>query len=148
MTASESVALPWVAPSASAARRVIGDALVSRGVALSKVHDAQLVVSELVGNALRHAQPPADGQLQVSWRLDDGSLQIEVTDGGSQSIPEVRVSGPQDVGGRGLAMVGLLTTQWGARRADDRCTVWCRVTLPSPDEGLGDHQPMSVGARG
>ena len=51
------------------------------------VEDARVVISELVANSVRHAQPLSDGQILVSWTLEDRGLQLSVTDGGSGTRP-------------------------------------------------------------
>ena len=53
-----------------------------------KRDDARLVVSELVGNAVRHARPLADGTMQVAWGQADDAVDIAVTDGGALTTPE------------------------------------------------------------
>ena len=69
--------------------------------------DVVAVVAELVGNAIRHAEPLPGGVVRVAWRLarDDGDVVIEirVTDGGSgAALPRARTPGPEATGGRGL----------------------------------------------
>ena len=43
---------------------------------LDKRDDARLVVSELVGNAVRHARPLADGTMRIAWDRDDSGINI------------------------------------------------------------------------
>ena len=74
--------------------------------------DARLVVSELVGNAVRHARPLADGTMHVAWAGDDRALDIAVTDGGALTTPEKVDAGVSDLAGRGLAIVESLASRW------------------------------------
>src|SRR4051812_12826418 len=81
----------WTVPFATAAVRV-ARARITADLRQAKVsnhiiEDAGLVVSELLGNALRHARPLPDGTLQVRLVIDDGGVRISVLDGGSVTLP-------------------------------------------------------------
>ena len=96
------------------------------------VGDATLVVSELVGNAVRYAAPLPGGVLEVSWAVDPDRVRLRVSDGGGPSVPLRHDAGPEDVRGRGLAIVAALARDWGvelsANGAGPTSTVW--VDLP------------------
>jgi anti-sigma regulatory factor (Ser/Thr protein kinase) len=97
------------------------------------LEEAALLVTELVGNAVRHAHPLAGGCILVSWRAEAGRLHMRVTDGGSSlDKPHVRHAGPQDTRGRGLTIVDALASRWGVERTLGSTTVW--ATLPVPNE--------------
>jgi len=130
LRASETIALRWSTRSAGDARHRIGAALRQRGLPETFIADAALVVSEMVSNAIRHARPRADGQLRMAWQLDDHHLRLEVTDGGGDTEPSMRAAGADEIGGRGLAMVGAVSLEWGVRRKGRESTVW--VLLPVP----------------
>ncbi|KUN77618.1 hypothetical protein AQJ66_33195 [Streptomyces bungoensis] len=70
------------------------------------VQDAQLVVSELVTNAVRHAPGPCGLRLELS--PDSTALHVSVTDT-SPERPRQRPPDPCRVGGHGLHLVSLLT---------------------------------------
>lgn len=72
------------------------------------VEDAQLVVSELVTNALVHAESRC--QLGIAFR--GGWLRIEIRDGGVGG-PEVQAADAQSEHGRGLLLVSAMTSAWG-----------------------------------
>ncbi|MDX3088447.1 MULTISPECIES: ATP-binding protein [Streptomyces] len=72
-------------------------------VRVETVEAVQLIVSELVTNALRHAPGPALLGLSIS----DGALRIEVSDS-SPVAPAARVPDPARVGQHGLEMVTAL----------------------------------------
>ena len=58
------------------------DALVTE----DRLDDAVAIAAELVGNAVRHAAPLPGDVIRVAWRLlDDDTLEIRVTDGGSSA---------------------------------------------------------------
>lgn len=82
---------------------------------------AELLVSELVTNAIRHAQPPI--QLRLIW---DEVLSVEVSDG-SSTAPHLRRAGRWDEDGRGLMLVAQLAERWGTRHTRTGKTIWAQV---------------------
>ncbi|MFC9957829.1 SpoIIE family protein phosphatase [Streptomyces nigra] len=91
---------------------------------------AELVVSELVTNAIRYGRPP------ISLRLiHDRALLLEVSDA-SSTTPHLRRARVFDEGGRGLLLVAQLAEQWGTRHARRGKTVWAQLSetaeLPLP----------------
>ncbi|MFE5709226.1 SpoIIE family protein phosphatase [Streptomyces sp. NPDC056501] len=86
----------------------------------------ELVVSELVTNAIRHASGP------ISLRLiRDRSLICEVSDS-QHTSPHARYAGNDEEGGRGLFMVAQLTEHWGTRYLPTGKTIWAEQALPVP----------------
>lgn len=80
--------------------------------------DAELVVAELITNAIRAAEgiPGALGALPVRLRLTarPGGVQVEVWDA-SDAMPEPGLTGPHDApSGRGLAIIAALSARHGA----------------------------------
>ncbi|MDT7549436.1 MAG: hypothetical protein QOE84_1830 [Actinomycetota bacterium] len=132
--------MPHSAPSASLARHRLVDELRARGVANQVVDDAALVVSELVGNAVRHGAPLANGQIRVGWVVYDSVVRIEVSDGGRgplrhEVIEPLPGGGSADAEtGRGLAIVALLTASWGSAFDSTSAVVWADVPLRQSDE--------------
>ncbi len=82
-----------------------------------------LIVSELVTNAIRHAQPP----LHLRLIRCNTRLTCEVTDG-STTTPHLRRARTLDEGGRGLFIVAQLTCRWGTRHHPDGKTIWAEHT--------------------
>ncbi|MEU9173885.1 SpoIIE family protein phosphatase [Streptomyces sp. NPDC048420] len=78
----------------------------------------ELVVSELVTNAIRHGEPPI--QLRL---IHDKTLICEVSDG-SNTAPHLRRARTYDEGGRGLLLVAQLTQRWGTRQSARGKTIW------------------------
>jgi anti-sigma regulatory factor (Ser/Thr protein kinase) len=127
----ELLELPFEPASASIARRHIVHVLRARGTDPGTCDDAALVVSELVGNALRHGRAASGGRLTVRWRLGDGLLRIEVTDGGGPNRPAVRPHTDALVqSGRGLEIVAALADAWGYDRGGQGTTVWAVMEAP------------------
>jgi anti-sigma regulatory factor (Ser/Thr protein kinase) len=104
------------------ARRLLADALGDEAAMLANPTDAQLVVSELVTNAVLHGAPPI-----VLRVVPDGVLRIEVCDTspGVPAIPdEPRLDAP---GGRGLQITESLSRDWGVEwRPEGKC-VWAAL---------------------
>lgn len=87
---------------------------------------AELLVSELVTNALRY------GTGVVGLRLlRDRSLVIEVYDD-SEALPRARRAADDDENGRGLQVVQRLAKRWGARPTKTGKVVWSELQLPGP----------------
>ncbi|MGW1785542.1 SpoIIE family protein phosphatase [Streptomyces sp. NPDC002143] len=84
----------------------------------------ELVVSELVTNAIRYGHAPI--QLRL---IRDRTLICEVSDGSSTS-PHLRRAHVYDEGGRGLLLVAQLTQRWGSRQTGLGKTIWAEQTLP------------------
>ncbi|MBC9726242.1 SpoIIE family protein phosphatase [Streptomyces sp. TRM68367] len=84
----------------------------------------ELVASELVTNAIRHAHGPV--QLRL---LRDRALICEVSDGSSTS-PRLRRARTEDEGGRGLFLVAQLTERWGTRYTPYGKVIWAEQPLP------------------
>ncbi|MEU6022709.1 ATP-binding protein [Micromonospora sp. NPDC047134] len=90
--------------------------------------DLVAVLAELVGNAVRHADPLPGGVVRVSWRLrgttEGNQVRLQVTDGGAACGPQLR---PADLGaadGRGLHIVSGLSSRWGVERDGLGQSVW------------------------
>ncbi|MDX2706888.1 SpoIIE family protein phosphatase [Streptomyces sp. PA03-6a] len=91
----------------------------------------ELLVSELVTNAIRYGSPPVRLRL-----IRDRRLICEVGDGSSTS-PHVRRALETDEGGRGLYLVSQLASLWGTRYHARGKTIWAEQPLPAPggDDG-------------
>ncbi|MDJ0464140.1 SpoIIE family protein phosphatase [Streptomyces sp. H27-C3] len=87
----------------------------------------QLVVSELVTNAIRYAEGPLHLRL-----IRDRTLLCEVADTGHTS-PHLRHSAEDDEGGRGLFIVAQLVQRWGTRYTRSGKTIWTEQSFPSAD---------------
>ncbi|MGW3633483.1 ATP-binding SpoIIE family protein phosphatase [Streptomyces sp. NPDC005122] len=85
---------------------------------------AELVVSELVTNAIRYGGSPV--QLRL---IRHDTLICEVSDG-SNTAPHLRRARTFDEGGRGLFIVAQLAERWGTRQQSDGKTIWAELALP------------------
>ncbi|SEF81057.1 Histidine kinase-like ATPase domain-containing protein [Actinacidiphila yanglinensis] len=83
----------------------------------------ELIVSELVTNAIRYAGAPIGVRL-----IRDQRLICEVSDP-SQTQPHLRRARLTDEGGRGLFLIAQLTHRWGSRYKPDGKTIWTEQLL-------------------
>ncbi|MFI7574378.1 ATP-binding protein [Micromonospora sp. NPDC049497] len=109
-------------------------------VPASRLADLVAVLAELVGNAVRHADPLPGGVIRVSWRLgaspDGQRILLRVTDGGAGAGPKIRAADPEAADGRGLHIVSGLASRWGVERDGLGQSVWAEfdpVAGPRPD---------------
>jgi anti-sigma regulatory factor (Ser/Thr protein kinase) len=112
------VTLPPHPASVGRARRFLVECLRSAGI--NDVDDPQLVVSELVTNAVIHART------EIVVRVvpgDDGGVRVEVLDGSSE-VPGPRLASAGANDGRGLTLVDHFTPKWGVDRIPTGKVVW------------------------
>jgi anti-sigma regulatory factor (Ser/Thr protein kinase) len=108
---------------ASHARELATEQLVRWGLQ-EIAFSTELIVSELVTNAIRYAGAP------IGLRLvkDDDRLVCEVSDP-SQAQPHLRRARTSDEGGRGLFLVAQLADRWGSRYTAGGKTIWTEQAL-------------------
>ncbi|MBB4891525.1 PAS domain S-box-containing protein [Streptomyces olivoverticillatus] len=125
----------WTLPpeprSVAQARELAREQLETWGLT-DLVDTTELLVSELVTNALRYGE----GEIRLRLLLDR-TLVCEVWDGGLVQ-PRRRRARDTDEGGRGLQLVGLLSAAWGSRRTPHGKTVWFELSLPDADSPAPD----------
>ncbi|MGW8974329.1 SpoIIE family protein phosphatase [Streptomyces platensis] len=119
------------ARSVARARELARDQLMDWGLQ-DLVDTTELLVSELVTNALRHGH----GEIRLRLLLDR-SLVCEVWDA-DLAQPRRRRARDTDEGGRGLQLVGLLSEGWGSRRTPRGKTVWFELALPDGESAAVD----------
>ncbi|MGW4656933.1 ATP-binding SpoIIE family protein phosphatase [Streptomyces sp. NPDC004279] len=85
----------------------------------------ELILSELVTNAIRYGAPPVHLRL-----LRDTKLVMEVSDGSSTS-PHLRYATDTDEGGRGIYLVAQFAERWGTRFTPNGKIVWAEQSAPS-----------------
>lgn len=89
------------------------------------VHTAELLISEVATNALKHAQTS-----QIIVRLiTDHVLEAAVRDTASGALPRVAQPDLEESSGRGLLLVDALATEWGATVTSHGKWVWFRLPL-------------------
>ncbi|MFE7651311.1 SpoIIE family protein phosphatase [Streptomyces bottropensis] len=126
--------LPADPAAVAGARRSASEQLTAWG--LTELEFAtELIVSELVTNAIRYGAPPI--QLRLV-RAD--ALICEVSDG-SSTAPHLRRARTFDEGGRGLLLVAQVAERWGSRHTSAGKTIWAEQALPDEATGAGDRRP-------
>jgi len=92
----------------------------------AELAEAEVVISELVTNALVHGS----GAIRLRLTVDDDTVAGEVVDDGPGFEGEVREAGAQDVSGRGLGIVGGVAERWGIH--DGSSHVWFELARRRP----------------
>ena len=115
-------AIPRTARAPAAARRMV-DALALDPVTAGSV---RLAVSELVSNAVMHGT----GAIAVGLGVDAEGVHVTVSDDGVGFTPSGRpvMPPPESPGGRGLALVAMLSVRWGVLPGDPT-EVWCVIPV-------------------
>jgi len=95
--------------------------------------NAELLVSELVTNSVRHAGLPAEACIEFSVRASAEVLMVEVADAGQgfdhTSPPRPRsVDGVAEASGWGLFLVDRIADRWGAVEMDGETRVWFELS--------------------
>ncbi len=126
--------------SVRAARRFVAEALMASGRP-GDAETAELLVSELVTNAVLHARSRAELVVEVSGEL----LRVEVRDL-SAALPTPRAHHRESQTGRGLELVELLSDRWGVQLdegpdAQGGKSVWFELELDLPVPTPGGHEP-------
>ena len=135
--ATSTMLVPHSPPSATVVRHRFVDELRGRGLPGLVVDDAALVLSELVGNAIRHGAELPTGGIRVGWTVGPEIIRIEVADGGrgplrhEASVPLAEGGSADAERGRGLAIVSLLTVSWGSAFDSTSAVVWADVAARS-----------------
>ena len=101
------------------ARQVVKDAC--RAWLLDDVQEpAQLIITELVSNVVRHAGT----EMEVSLTASPGALRLAVRDGHPAPPRPNAAGGTLAESGRGLVVIQALATEWGTTPAGDGKVVW------------------------
>jgi serine phosphatase RsbU (regulator of sigma subunit)/anti-sigma regulatory factor (Ser/Thr protein kinase) len=107
------------------ARALIRDPLKRWGLE-DLIDNSELLVSELVTNAIRYA----NGEIMLRLILEPDSLTVEVHDS-SPALPRVLQADKDAENGRGLHVVSLMASKWGVRRTAGGKVVWCEQQVPA-----------------
>ena len=129
----ESCLFPPSAVAPAQARRFVSDALAGWGVA-EAFGDVPLITSELVTNAVRHAE----SSVNVTIDLEAERVRVEVQDL-SEEIPVKADIDAAREGGWGLHIVERLSTRWGLEPRAGGKTVWCEFVSQLPPSGPNDY---------
>ena len=88
------------------------------------IETATLLTSEILTNAVVHGLAP----VRLRLRRTDTEVAVIVSDR-SRNLPQPRRAGPTDESGRGLILLDVLATRWGAHATADGKDVWFTLTV-------------------
>lgn len=88
----------------------------------------ELVVTEVVSNAVRHGGEPGD-QIRMTITPKDDYLWVQVSDTGPGLVPKPGALEGDDEGGFGLFIVEHLTRRWGVTRENSETRVWFELSF-------------------
>ncbi|MCX2928063.1 ATP-binding protein [Streptomyces sp. NEAU-W12] len=120
---------PAVTASITAARHWVRDCMEGSGGPLRRhqlIQTTELLVSELITNAIRHGAGPPLIRLTWNGRL----LRIAVSDHGDRR-PRVRATKNTEPGGFGMQLLERLAQRWGVTPRHPGKTVWAELGLDS-----------------
>jgi anti-sigma regulatory factor (Ser/Thr protein kinase) len=123
LTPDGEVRLDLDARSVRAARRFLREASCLTHAA-GLADEAELLVSELVTNAVRHGLPPIVLRVACDRRHD---TVIQVLDG-NPAGPQRQQAGAEQESGRGIGLVEMVSAQWGVESGADGKSVWFRLS--------------------
>ncbi len=116
--------LPAEPASAGAARSELAALLRACG-AQPHIEVAELLVTEVVANAIRHA---GGDSIDLTVAVDDAAIRVEVGDEGDSHPVPGTPPGDEDTGGRGLMIVESLASRWGYEHRPPRGKrVWFEI---------------------
>jgi anti-sigma regulatory factor (Ser/Thr protein kinase) len=116
-----------VTPEAAAeARHALADVMLKDG----RERDVRLLVSELVTNAVRHANLAPGDVILLVIDVEDSVLRVEVHDPGGGFVPRAPAPDPARPSGWGLYLVEELADRWGVD-SDEQTLVWFEVDRPA-----------------
>lgn len=109
--------LPRHARSVGRARTLFREQAASWELPQDMTDTAELLLSELMTNAYRHAKVPAGREIWARCLLAEDRLRVTVTDA-SDAPPSPGTASLDDESGRGLALVAALAADWGTQRRE------------------------------
>jgi anti-sigma regulatory factor (Ser/Thr protein kinase) len=113
--------LPATPEAASEARSALDD--LGDAVPDSRLRDVRLLVSEVVTNAVRHANLAAGDVIELVVEVQRRTLRVEVHDPGGGFVPSTPSPDPTRPSGWGLYLVAELADRWGVD-SDETTLVW------------------------
>jgi anti-sigma regulatory factor (Ser/Thr protein kinase) len=127
-----SVGLPPRLEAAALGRRFVRMVLAEWGFEADSAYTVQLVTTELVSNAVRHAA--ADEELELSLVLEGDRVTVGLSDG--SAIPPVVAALTHDAeSGRGMSIITEVAAAWGTAERPTGKQVWARLELCRREPG-------------
>ncbi len=124
-----SIELPAERSAAARARRFVRDVSAGWHLHEEEIDDLELLVSELVTNAVLHARSAS------RLTIDSNGDRVRVTvEDESAVAPRLREYGPEAATGRGVLLVDRLATNWGVDVDDGGKRVWFELAVAPVEE--------------
>jgi anti-sigma regulatory factor (Ser/Thr protein kinase) len=89
--------------------------------------DVLLLMTELVTNAVRHADGGPDRMMRVELRQRPGAVRVAVCDEGPGFVAEVKAFCSDDIGGWGLLLVDRIADRWAVTSTETGTCVWFEI---------------------
>jgi serine/threonine-protein kinase RsbW len=120
--------LPHASTASGRARQLAAD-LVRDRLPQVRADEFVLMVSELVNNAVCHAEPEEDGRISLQLEMEGGAVRAVVRDGASEfNFERATLDDPQREPHFGLVIVDELADRWGLS-VDGKKAVWFEVDV-------------------
>ena len=116
--------VPSTPEAVGAARRTIVRQLEAWGID-DVIDDMQIVVSELITNAVRYGENPVEFRLSIRGPF----VRIEVIDANTADIPLPRQAADSESTGRGMPLIDALAAEWGVEVSTTNKTVWAELAI-------------------
>ncbi|MDX3243019.1 ATP-binding protein [Streptomyces sp. ME18-1-4] len=116
------------------ARALFREQAASWGLPQDATDTAELLLSELMTNAYRHARVPAGREIWARCMVTEDRVRVTVTDANA-TLPTPGAASLDDESGRGLALVAMLANDWGTERRECGIgkEVWFELALRAAD---------------
>jgi serine/threonine-protein kinase RsbW len=130
------------------ARRVLAERL-SAALPANVLGDLQLLVTEIVANAVRHGGVGEDGEIDLRVDVDDGRVRVEMRDSGVQADPRLRAPDLGGGGGFGMLLVSRMSERWGVDH-EPNVVMWFELALQSAEapQPAAEEKPRGRKGRG
>jgi serine/threonine-protein kinase RsbW len=109
------------------ARRELADRL-SAALSAEVLGDLQLLVTEIVANAVRHGGVAEDGKIDLRVIIGDERVRVEMRDTGIQADPHLRTPDLGGGGGFGMLLVSRMSERWGVDH-EPNVVMWFELAL-------------------
>ncbi|MFL5779787.1 MAG: ATP-binding protein [Thermoleophilaceae bacterium] len=111
----------------------------------AQLDNLTLVVTELVSNAVRHAE--SEEPVRLAMTPKNGYICVQVTDSGRGLVPEPGAIGGDAIPGYGLFLVEALTRRWGMTREGGCTRVWVEIDFAeAPADDPRERAPVERAA--
>ncbi len=127
----EGASIPGGADAPSRAREILTD-MVGDSMPAAKLHDLHLLTTEIVTNAVCHADVDETATLELRVATAEDGWRVSVTDPGGSTVPHIAEVDVMVPGGMGLFIVEQVSDRWGFERLEDGATeVWFELRQAS-----------------